>query len=325
VSASRRTLLTTATAGAAAILTTQASSQAIDASQNSSGLNRELQSLIARGQELGLAGPQAASAGPKNSLDVAELIDAALAKGADDANAASLARRTGLLLSEVNRNKLDGVDYVPSDATPASTKYVFNNDFKNEYATLYNRATVIAADVPELARAAKFISSASPKQRYKEVESDTGVPWYVVGALHYREASLNFMGHLHNGDPLLMQTVHVPENRPPKPWPPANVTDPRQLWRLSAKDALQPIAALTSKWTFQRTCFAFESYNGFGCRDHGIHSPYLWNYTNWYSRGGFPRDHYFDASYQSKQAGLVAVLIELVKIDGADVQIQLES
>jgi lysozyme family protein len=63
--------------------------------------------------------------------------------------------------------------------------------------------------------------------------------------------------------------VHVPAKRPPSPWPPSGVTDPRELWRLSAKDVVRGLAAMTSKWTLQRTCYAFETYNGFGCRATG--------------------------------------------------------
>jgi lysozyme family protein len=321
----RRSFLAAGGALATALAAKPVHSQSIDTSETSAGATREFRSILGAASESNLLGPEVAGAGAKSPLDLAQLIIDALAKGPDNEDTSAVARRAGLLLSELNRDKRDAVDFVSSGATPASTKYVYNDALKAEYFNLYNHVAIRNSAVKELTRAARIIASASAKLRYQEVESDTGVPWYVVGALHYREASLNFMGHLHNGDPLLMRTVHVPANRPPPPWPPNGIVDPKQLWRISAKDALHGLAAMTSKWTLQRTCYAFEAYNGFGCRDHGIKSPYLWNYTNWYSGGGFPRDHYFDPKYQSKQAGLVAILVELTKVDGPDIHLDIES
>jgi lysozyme family protein len=324
----RRHFLAAGAALTTAVAAKPALSQSIDTSESSSGVAREFRAILGAASELKLLGPEVAGAGARSHaespLDLAQLIIDALAKGPDNEDAAVVAQRAGLLLSELNRDRRDAADFASSGATPASTKYVYS-DLKAEYANLYSHAVIKTSAVGELARAARIIASASAKSRYQEVERDTGVPWYVVGALHYREASLNFLGHLHNGDPLRLRTVHVPANRPPAPWPPDGVTDPGQLWRISAKDALHGLAVMTSKWTLQRTCYAFEAYNGFGCRDHGIKSPYLWNYTNWYSGGGFPRDHFFDPKYQSKQAGLVAILVELTSIEGTDVRLEMEA
>ena len=137
----------------------------------------------------------------------------------------------------------------------------------------------------------------------------------MIGALHYREANLNFLGHLHNGDNLLMLTVHVPPNRPKKrPWPPLGETL-RQTWADSAVDALREFPKY-STWSLQKVCFAMESYNGFGCYYHDINTPYLWNYANRYSSGGYKSDGNYVASYISKQAGLFTVLLGLKEVAG---------
>ncbi|HZP78540.1 MAG TPA: hypothetical protein VFB45_20515 [Pseudolabrys sp.] len=315
-------MVTAAAASVTAAATSASHSQSIGTGPSVS--QRELRAVLSQGTALGV-GPQIAAAGAASPMDLAELIDKALAKGAGDEDAANLALRAGLLLSEITRDRRDGTDFISTGPVPAATKYPYTPALKSEYADLFQRAKITASATPELTRAARFITSDSAKARYQEVESDTGVPWYVIGALHYREANLNFMGHLHNGDFLLAQTVHVPAKRPPKPWPPANVSDPRQLWRLSAKDALTDITRIVHDWKLQRMCYAFEAYNGFGCRDHGIKSPYLWNYTNWYTRGGFPTDHHFDPNYQSKQAGVVAIINELKKFGASGVNIQIEA
>ena len=52
-----------------------------------------------------------------------------------------------------------------------------------------------------------------------------------LGIIHSLEAEFNFNTHLHNGDPLSAQTVHVPRGRPPTGNPPFQ-------WLDSAIDAL---------------------------------------------------------------------------------------
>jgi lysozyme family protein len=81
------------------------------------------------------------------------------------------------------------------------------------------------------------------------------------------------MGHLHNGDPLLIQTVHVPAKRPPKPWLPDGIRDPKELWKISAKDALALLKRKVPDWSIAGMCH--------------------------YTGGGFPRDHVFDPQYRS--------------------------
>jgi len=54
--------------------------------------------------------------------------------------------------------------------------------------------------------------------------------------------------------------------------------------------------------------FAFESYNGFGSRRNGINTPYLWSFSNHYTKGKFIRDHVFDPEAVSDQAGAAVLL-----------------
>jgi lysozyme family protein len=289
----------------------------------------ETYDVLAEAQRLGISGPVAA--GPLqtlNPLDLADIVAAALDRPYE-AGMIHLAQRAGRLLSDLPAR--DGLDLVPDEPVPAAPAFPYTTKIEEEYSLLARRAQISPDKLPELARVARFIASPEPKRRYLEVQSDlmNRVPWYIVGALHYREASLNFMGHLHNGDPLLQQTVHVPEHQPPAPWPPLGVTDLKQLWRLSAKNALARFASImtaslagstaVAALTVQRMLYGFESYNGFGCRAFNVPSPYLWNYTDNYKAGGFPRDHVFDPNYKSKQAGLFAIIKQLNQLDPAGV------
>jgi lysozyme family protein len=238
----------------------------------------EFRGVLKQAADLQLVGSQAAAAGSKNPLDLAELIYQALAKGPENNDAANFALRAGRLLSEITRSQHDGFDLIPGGPVPTSARYTYVNT-KQQYTNLFRSAKISPSANRELTRAARLITASSAKSLYQAVQDATGVPWYVIGALHYREANLNFLGHLHNGDLLFVQTVHVPAQRPPKPWSPPAVTDPRQLWQLSAVDALRnfPINDITSDVSIEQLCYACEAYNGFGCRAHGINSPYLWN------------------------------------------------
>ena len=58
--------------------------------------------------------------------------------------------------------------------------------------------------------------------------------------------------------------------------------------------------------------FRFEKYNGFGYRSHGIASPYLWSYSNQYTKGKYVRDGKWDANAVSLQCGAALLVKELV-------------
>lgn len=68
---------------------------------------RELNDVLGYADKLRIAGPR--PAGPPIPLDLAEIIDQALARGPDDDDASSLALRAGLLLSELTRDQRDGM------------------------------------------------------------------------------------------------------------------------------------------------------------------------------------------------------------------------
>jgi lysozyme family protein len=144
------------------------------------------------------------------------------------------------------------------------------------------------------------------RHRYEEVSGVTGVPWFVVAVIHSLEGSLNFKTHLHNGDPLTARTVHVPKGRPPG--------TPPFRWEDSAVDALK-FDNLTgvSKWTLAVILFKLEGFNGFGYRTRHpeVLTPYLWSFSNHYTKGKFTSDGKFDPNAVSKQCGAAVILQSL--------------
>jgi lysozyme family protein len=145
--------------------------------------------------------------------------------------------------------------------------------------------------------------------RYQKVWLQTGVPWYWVAPIHYREADLSWHGHLANGDPLTHRTVHVPAGRIPHKPPP-------YTWEEAAADALECRHLHHIKtWDVAQFAYQAEGYNGWGYRHHHINSPYLWSGCNHYSRGKFVRDGVFDRHRADEQLGVMVILRRLMVLD----------
>lgn len=143
------------------------------------------------------------------------------------------------------------------------------------------------------------------KDKYLDVEKITTVPWYVVAAIHYRESSLNFARHLHNGDKLSGRTIHVPKGRPLKGSPPFT-------WVESAVDALKLKSYHTcTDWSIENTLNLLERYNGLGYKKKGLPSPYLWAWSSNYKKGKYVADGKFDPNFVDQQCG-TAVLLKML-------------
>jgi lysozyme family protein len=151
------------------------------------------------------------------------------------------------------------------------------------------------------------------KSRYESVGTKLGIPWYFIGIIHALEAGFNFRTHLHNGDSLTARTVQVPKGRPA-------VWNPPTDWEASAQDALRIKNFDGQKdWSLEQTLYRWELYNGFGYRSKKgadgkpVYSPYLWSFSNQYSKGKYVRDGVWDPSYVSQQCGACTMLRRLVE------------
>lgn len=179
---------------------------------------------------------------------------------------------------------------------------------KAEYEALYASATVRPEHVAEVDAVVQRIAAPLAWSHYKEVERETGVPAHLVGIIHIREASGSFTRHLHNGDSLSERTIHVPAGRPIEGFPPFS-------WPESAIDALtMPGQRLDTwhDWSIGGMCFVLERYNGFGYRNNGVNSPYLWGYTTAYDRGMYVADGVWSSNAVNKNPGGMAMLKRLV-------------
>jgi lysozyme family protein len=137
--------------------------------------------------------------------------------------------------------------------------------------------------------------------RYEDVQSATGVPWFIIGIVHLLDTSGNFSVHL-NGDPLTARTINVPRGRP-------LTGDPPFSWKDSAIDLVKISFPPTPDFsTVGSILYALERYNGFGYRRRNFRSPFIWGCTNQYVSGKFVADNTFDPNSVSAQCGAAAML-----------------
>lgn len=191
------------------------------------------------------------------------------------------------------------------------TQYTFER-LQSEYAALWANMRVVKCK--EASRQARIIIA--HKDRYKSVESRTGVPWMVVGCLHMRESDADFTTWMHNGDPMKdrngkpIRTRNVTKNRP---------LNPNCTWEDGAYDALvvcEHFDTITD-WSPARVAYVSESFNGWGYRSpaRNIPSPYLWGGTSVQKKGKFVKDGVYDKNVMDPQIGAMAVLQMLMALD----------
>ena len=174
------------------------------------------------------------------------------------------------------------------------------NTLRKEYNDLFDTCEVGDEHADDVAGIVHHILDF--QERYAGVETTTGVPWFVVAVIHNLECGLSFNAHLHNGDPLTARTVNDPKGRPTK-------GSPTFDWTASALDALQ-YDALTSwdDWSVPGICYKLEGYNGWGYRSHGVHTPYLWSFSNHYTDGKYISDGVWSDAAISRQCGAAVIL-----------------
>jgi lysozyme family protein len=189
---------------------------------------------------------------------------------------------------------------------------------KAGYGNLWRSMTIRPERRAALDSAARKILRG--KSRYLAIERLTGVPWFLVGLEHYREADCSFACHLHNGDNgrpdaqgrLTIRTRQVPAGRPP--------SSPPWTWEASARDALaiDGLDKITD-WGIERIGYMCEKFNGAGYFGHNVNSPYVWAGCNHYgdppNTGKYVADHAFDPHAIDTQLGCMPLLAVMMEQD----------
>jgi lysozyme family protein len=276
----------------------------------------QLGAIAARARQLGLGVPRL-SLGLTGGTAYNEVMPAVvdfidhLKASAASSNAAksdvdALVKQASELLMTINNaERAPRSEGEPGEFGVQLTPYTFEA-LRDQYVSLFNSCVISDAHRAQVAWYVGKLTDSDYDESYDTVEDAICVPWYFVGILHAMEASFNFDAHLHNGDPLDKKTVHVPAGRPPVWLPPSD-------WPSSAEDALTLEGfANQTDWSLARTLYRMEAYNGFGSRRKGINTPYLWAFSNHYTKGKYVADGKWDPNYVSTQCGGAVMLKALL-------------
>ena len=138
--------------------------------------------------------------------------------------------------------------------------------------------------------------------KYREVQDTVNIPWQIIGVIDKMEGNCDPLAVLHNGERIVgtnRKTTLVPAGR-----------GPFTSWSDAAIDAigLEGMRPAGFRFDVANALYYLTSYNGWGYENKGINTPYLWSYTNHYSKGKYVSDGKYDANAVSKQCGAVPIL-----------------
>ena len=76
-------------------------------------------------------------------------------------------------------------------------------------------------------------------------------------------------------------------------------------------------------WSIGGTLYKLEKYNGWGYRSRHPHvlSPYLWSFSNHYSKGKYVADGRWSESAVSQQAGAAVILRRMAEMGVIDLEV----
>lgn len=275
--------------------------------------SQSLAALEARARQLGISTPIGDAMGKRSAIEqdayselLPRLVD--LIRRSDEAggSASDIAEAAAELLGRIQRAER-------SRALDLLRKAPAYETVREEYRQLFDQCQILDRYKSKVDQHVDTLKAY--QSRYESVGTKLSIPWYFIGVIHALEAGFNFRTHLHNGDSLKARTVQVPKGRP-------LVWNPPTDWESSAEDALrlENFQGQTD-WSLERTLYRWELYNGFGYRSKKdasgkpVHTPYLWSFSNQYSKGKYVHDGAWDANYVSQQCGACAMLKRLIERD----------
>lgn len=287
----------------------------------------ELNALTSEAYKMGLSAPRVSLGVATVTDEITEIgpaivdfmrqveQDAPETRSLSGADADALLERASELLRKVTQSESSPRELEEDEEDPATrsmraTPYPTIpplSEIAGEYRELFASCKVRPERERAIDEMVRQMLDPAARARYDKIYVETCIPWFFVAGIHALEASFNFRTHLHNGDSLKAKTYHIPANRPPT-WNPPND------WETSAIDALaMKKYDKETSWTLPEICYRWEKYNGVRSRMlHNIHTPYLWSFSQHYTKGKYRADNEWDANYVSQQPGAAVLLRRLV-------------
>lgn len=172
-----------------------------------------------------------------------------------------------------------------------------------EYTALLQR--MIITRPKEIDRVARKLIEYVDQKRYADACDETGVPQIVAATSFEREASSNFQDGPAQGDPWNKRSHNWPPCGPFNSWTEAAVWAYRH-------EGFDKIGA--ANWSWERACYEEELFNGFGPRNHGRHTGYLWAGSNIYTGGKYVKDGVWSATVIDSQLGVIPMMVRIVQL-----------
>lgn len=185
------------------------------------------------------------------------------------------------------------------------------NNTSEYYLNLYNTMVIDPAKMGFVTPIVNRIVKNTGIYQNIAYKVNISMPYWFVAVIHLQECNLLFDRHLHNGDPLTHRTTHVPMGYPK--FAPTGLNK-AYTFEESAIDALKlsKVDKITD-WSMSNMLKTLEGYNGFGYLHHDINTPYLWSFTNQYTKGKYISDGHFDSNAVSKQLGIACIIKRLAE------------
>lgn len=160
----------------------------------------------------------------------------------------------------------------------------------------------------------------SGKEEYLLSQNATGIHWWIIGGIHFKEAGCDFKAILHNGQRGIIGPVAIAHNRKSTIVPKG--VGPFATWQQATADAVKgprwaKIKAGSSD--IGEILYAVERYNGTGYltgAGRAETSPYLWARSNINDDfGKYTSDGVFDSRASTqKTTGFALIIKELQKM-----------
>lgn len=183
---------------------------------------------------------------------------------------------------------------------------ILENEYKQRLASLRVTRKLEAHN-----RAVRLLQRPEVKQNFQRVFEVTGIPMVWMMCSFERESSMDFSRSPAQGDRWDRVSVNVPRGVGPfKSWVEAAIWSYRH-------DGIDKNSA---PWTMPYACWSWEKFNGFGPRDHGRCSGYVFSGTDQYDpptgkAGKYVADGVWSGSAVDQQLGCVSLALDFIALD----------
>lgn len=206
------------------------------------------------------------------------------------------------------------VTHTLTEAKMSTSRITYGSQWRKD-ADRWDRMVIKPKRVNEFTRLAEY--AVANRERYLQIEENTGVPWAMIFCVHKRESDVEdhegnplFTSYLGNGQPLNRRTTIEPIGRGPFPSFEEGAIDALEYDHLN-----KVVEQGADAWRLEKQLYYMRLLNGFGYDYHNRPSAYIWGGTNIQEPGKFDRDGHWVPDMMDQQPGCAPMLWSIMKLD----------